>query len=70
VRRRPQAWHGTDRQVRGRLLARLRELHEPAPVESLVLDDVPADQWTRSLESLLSDGLAQRHPDGTVALPR
>lgn len=69
VRRKAQAWQGTDRQVRGRILAVLRESASPQPLKSLRLLGVPENQWERALESLLADGLAQRRADGTFALP-
>jgi A/G-specific adenine glycosylase len=70
VRRRPQAWHGTDRQVRGRILALLREADEP--LEALVLASAwpEPDQWRRCLDSLVADGLAEQIPDGRITLPR
>ena len=58
--RRSQAWHGTDRQVRGALMAVLRAA--PAPVERDALltawpqDRVRAD---RLLHALVQDGLAE-----------
>jgi A/G-specific adenine glycosylase len=63
------AWDGTDRQVRGRLLATLRESPEPVPLEALSTvwpDDV---QRARCLESLLADGLAERVADDRLGLP-
>jgi A/G-specific adenine glycosylase len=68
--RRPvQAFAGTDRQVRGRLLEVLRG--SPEPVERRVLDAAWADaaQRDRCLESLLIDGLAEQLADGRFALP-
>lgn len=66
--RRGQAWAGTDRQCRGRLLAVLRDA--TAAVPQHVLDAVWADasQRERCLDSLLDDGLARLHPDGTFSL--
>lgn len=66
--RRGQAWAGTDRQCRGRLLAVLREATGSVPKP--VLDAVWADeaQRERCLDSLLDDGLATVHPDGTFSL--
>ena len=66
--RRGQAWAGTDRQCRGRLMAVLRD--SPEPVERSTLDLAWADaaQRERCLDSLLEDGLATLHPDGTVTL--
>jgi A/G-specific adenine glycosylase len=57
--RRPQRYAGTDRQVRGRLLAVLRESTGPVPRERLDLvwaDDV---QRARALAGLVEDGLVQ-----------
>ncbi|MGV8966730.1 MAG: A/G-specific adenine glycosylase [Cellulomonas sp.] len=58
-RRRTQAWAGTDRQARGRVMALLREALEPVPraaVEDLWPD---RDQLDRCLDSLVADGLAE-----------
>jgi A/G-specific adenine glycosylase len=64
-----QAFAGTDRQVRGRLLDVLRGAEHP--VERAVLDAVWADsaQRDRCLDSLLVDGLAEQTDDGRFALP-
>lgn len=59
ARRRTQAWAGTDRQARGRVMALLREALEPVPrsaVESLWADRAQLD---RCVEGLLADGLAE-----------
>jgi A/G-specific adenine glycosylase len=67
--RRAQAYAGTDRQVRGRLLAVLRD--SDAPVEG----DVLAQAWdepvqrARALDALVADGLVDPLPDGRFALP-
>jgi A/G-specific adenine glycosylase len=55
--RRGQSWHGTDRQVRGRLLALLREAPGPldAPALAVAWDD--DGQRERCLASLVADGL-------------
>nr|WP_180357581.1 A/G-specific adenine glycosylase [Streptomyces sp. NP160] len=55
--RRGQAWHGTDRQVRGRLLALLREA--PGPLDAAALSAAWDDdaQRERCLASLAADGL-------------
>ncbi len=66
--RRPQAYAGTDRQVRGRLLAVLRASPGPAPGADLTAawgDDV---QRERALAGLVADGLAVP-VDGGYALP-
>lgn len=63
-----QGYAGTDRQVRGRLLAVLRD--SPEPVTREVLDQVwdLEEQRTRALSSLLSDGLVTQLPDGRLSL--
>lgn len=56
--RRTQTWHGTDRQVRGRILALLRDADGPLLVEGrAALADVEPGQVESCLESLLRDGL-------------
>ena len=72
--RRGQAWHGTDRQVRGRLLAVLRGARRPVPLDALataVPDDELRDprQRDRCVASLVEDGLAEPTPEG-YRLPR
>ncbi|HET6876578.1 MAG TPA: A/G-specific adenine glycosylase [Jatrophihabitans sp.] len=66
---RPQRFAGTDRQVRGLLMAVLREA--PGPVEQARLDAVWSDhdQRRRALDSLVVDGLVDPLPDGSFALP-
>lgn len=62
LRRRTQAWAGTDRQVRGRIMALLREALEPAPPDAVAAvwpDDAQRD---RCLASLLADGLVEQVP--------
>jgi A/G-specific adenine glycosylase len=69
VRRRPaQGYEGTDRQVRGRLLALLRDAEHA--VASAVLNDAWPDdeQRERALASLLDDGLVVA-VSGGYALP-
>lgn len=67
--KRSQGYAGTDRQVRGRLLAVLRETTEP--VEADLLDQVWEEpvQRARALDSLVADGLVDALPDGRYALP-
>jgi A/G-specific adenine glycosylase len=63
LRRRTQAWAGTDRQVRGRIMALLREALEPAPADAVAAvwpDDAQRD---RCLASLLADGLVEQVPE-------
>jgi A/G-specific adenine glycosylase len=67
--RRPQAYAGTDRQVRGRLLDILRDNNLPvtrAELDVAWLTD-PA-QRERALNSLLADGLVTQTSDGRFAL--
>ncbi len=59
-----QAWHGTDRQVRGRLLAALRDSDRPLRAAELlraVPDSSLRDpaQRERCLDSLVADGLVE-----------
>jgi len=74
-RRRGQPWHGTDRQARGRIMARLRALPDGA---SLAEDELLAPLRTastdpgqpeRALASLLVDGLVAEPVAGRYALP-
>ncbi|VTR75303.1 A/G-specific adenine glycosylase [Cellulomonas hominis] len=63
LRRRTQAWAGTDRQVRGRIMALLREALEPAPAHAVAEVWPDATQRDRCLASLLADGLVERVPE-------
>jgi A/G-specific adenine glycosylase len=67
--RKPQTYAGTDRQVRGRLLAVLREA--PDLVAKPALDVVWDDdlQRERSLSGLIEDGLVEPVGDGHFRLP-
>jgi A/G-specific adenine glycosylase len=67
--RRSQGYAGTDRQVRGRLLAVLRDT--PEPVEAGLLEQVWDEpvQRARALDGLVADGLVDPLPDGRYALP-
>jgi A/G-specific adenine glycosylase len=58
--RRGQAWAGTDRQCRGRLLAVAREAAGPVSLTALGRAWPGAAQRTRCLESLVADGLLVR----------
>lgn len=64
-----QSWAGTDRQVRGRLMAVLRE--SDGPVARVRLDEVWADaaQRERALSGLVADGLAVSHDGASYSLP-
>ena len=67
--RRGQAWAGTDRQVRGRLMAVLREAD--SPVARATLDAVWDDpvQRDRCLDTLVFDGLVEPVGGDRFALP-
>ncbi|TDE91684.1 A/G-specific adenine glycosylase [Occultella glacieicola] len=72
--RRTQAWHGTDRQARGRILAMVRQATGPVTPTDLARAWEPGPQYERALAGLLTDGLvaATTAPDGVVlgyALP-
>ena len=67
--RRPQGYAGTDRQVRGRLLAVLRDADGPVAADLLAqVWDEPV-QRARALDGLVADGLVDPLPDGRYALP-
>lgn len=67
--RRGQAWDGTDRQCRGRLMAVLREADGVVHVSALAAVWPETVQRERCLASLLADSLAVRVGDETYALP-
>ncbi|WP_275678519.1 A/G-specific adenine glycosylase [Streptomyces sp. MUM 203J] len=67
--RRGQSYAGTDRQVRGRLLAVLRDAAGPVPQAALdVVWDEPV-QRARALDGLVADGLVEPLADGLYQLP-
>ncbi|WP_402462221.1 HhH-GPD family protein [Isoptericola aurantiacus] len=68
ARRRTQAWHGTDRQVRGRVMAALRGADGPVP-RALLADAGPEPQLDRCLAGLVEDGLAETDDVGRYLLP-
>jgi A/G-specific adenine glycosylase len=67
--RRPQRYAGTDRQVRGRLLAVLRDA--PGEVGRAALEEVwdDAEQRDRAMAGLLADGLVEPAGTGRYRLP-
>jgi A/G-specific adenine glycosylase len=67
--RRVQAYAGTDRQCRGRLLGVLRDDDDPVPVARLETAWPIDAQRERCLRSLLDDGLVVALAEGTYALP-
>ncbi|MEV1285993.1 A/G-specific adenine glycosylase [Micromonospora sp. NPDC049679] len=64
--RRPQRYAGTDRQVRGMLLAVLRETAGPVPRERLDLVWADGVQRSRALAGLVEDGLVEVVGDACV----
>jgi A/G-specific adenine glycosylase len=67
--RRGQTYAGTDRQVRGRLLAILRDNDGPVAESELARAWDEPVQRERALAGLLADGLASARDDGSYALP-
>ena len=68
--RKGQTYAGTDRQVRGRLLAVLRDAApHPAPADALAACWHEPLQRARALASLVADGLVDPLEDGRFALP-
>ena len=61
--RRRQAWQGTDRQLRGQVMASLRSSPRPVPETGLAAG-WPQDARERVLAGLVADGLAVREGDG------
>ena len=70
ARRRTQAWEGTDRQARGRVLAALRHSAKPVTADEVATLWPDAAQLARAVASLLTDGLIeQADDDGALQLP-
>ena len=67
--RRVQAYAGTDRQCRGRLLGLVRDAAGPVPRRTLDAAWSPAAQRDRALGSLLEDGLLVEASPGWFTLP-
>jgi A/G-specific adenine glycosylase len=67
--KRTQGYAGTDRQVRGRMLALLRDLPDAAARATLLEASADPEQALRALQGLLADGLVVEQCDGSVALP-
>jgi A/G-specific adenine glycosylase len=69
--RRGQTYEGTDRQVRGRLLAVLRAAHHHTDVPQAALDAVWPEpvQRARALDGLVADGLVEPVGPGVYRLP-
>jgi A/G-specific adenine glycosylase len=67
--RAPQAFAGTDRQVRGLLLDVLRGSEHPVNADALDRTWQDQAQRARALDGLVADGLVDPLPDGRFALP-
>ena len=67
--RRGQSYAGTDRQVRGRLLAVLRASTEPVPQAALDAVWHEPVQRARALDGLVKDGLVEPLANGIYRLP-
>jgi A/G-specific adenine glycosylase len=66
--RRGQTYAGTDRQCRGRILAVLRDAHEPVHASRIAATWAATEQRDRCLRSLLDDGLVTEVAPGVYAL--
>ncbi len=66
--RRRQAYAGTERQIRGALLATLRDSPDPVPRTRLDRSWPEAERRDRALATLLADGLVTEIADGVYAL--
>ncbi|MBK3606456.1 hypothetical protein JHN62_33875 [Streptomyces sp. MBT54] len=67
--RKGQTYAGTDRQVRGRLLAVLRDAVNPVPQAALDAVWEEPVQRARALDGLVADGLVEPLADGRYRLP-
>lgn len=67
--RRGQAWAGTDRQCRGRLMALAREAEASVRLAAIEAAWPTVDQRERCLAGLVADGLLVRVDAGHYALP-
>lgn len=67
--RRGQSWHGTDRQVRGEILQRLRDASGVVAFDRLADASPDHRQVMRCLDSLVVDGLVEPLEDDRYRLP-
>ncbi|MSW38156.1 MAG: A/G-specific adenine glycosylase [Actinobacteria bacterium] len=67
--KRTQKFTGTDRQVRGKIMAALRESTSGVTRDTLTSLWPHATQRSRALSSLIEDGLVEQNDDGTFQLP-
>jgi A/G-specific DNA glycosylase len=70
ARKRVQKFTGTDRQVRGLIMALLRNAEAPVGQPEITAVWPDAAQRSRALFSLLNDGLAEQDAHGYFHLPR
>lgn len=68
LRPQPQ-FAGSDREARGRIMAVLRDSHDPVAASALADSVVDADQRERALAGLLADGLVVARGRDRYALP-
>ncbi len=74
-KRRAQKWEGTDRQLRGAIMAQLRESQSPLPAAEVNARVRQAHPWAgdsrleRALAGLLEDSLIEQQPDHSGAGP-
>ncbi len=69
VPRRQARFEGSDRQVRGRIMALLRDADSFLTASTLAAAWPDADQRDRALAGLVADGLVVRHGRGRYSLP-
>jgi A/G-specific adenine glycosylase len=69
ARRGQAAYHGSDRQCRGQLLAVLRAATAPVPADTLAAAWHDSAQRARALAALVNDGMVVRCGDASFALP-
>lgn len=69
AKRRVQKFEGTDRQVRGLIMAVLRGASGPVPLSDIDVVWPDAAQRSRALFSLIEDGLAEQTEDNRFQLP-
>lgn len=67
--RKGQAWAGTDRQCRGRMMALLRDAEGSVAAAALAATWHDVDQQERCLAALVADGLAVETAPGRYSLP-
>ncbi|MBP7971823.1 MAG: A/G-specific adenine glycosylase [Candidatus Nanopelagicales bacterium] len=69
-KRASQGFEGTDRQVRGRIMAMLRARHDPVALDDLTSTCTDPIQRARALDGLVADGLVEPLAGGNFRLPQ